>query len=67
MQLFSAKPYLHIYLFVNYEIPCDNVNGFVSDNAAYMVKAFSNMKGILPNAVHVTCKAHILNLVGESW
>jgi hypothetical protein len=46
----------------------NDVVALVSDNAAYMKKCFrENLKGILPNAVHVTCWAHILSLVGDEF
>jgi len=45
----------------------NNVSAFVTDNASYMSKAFEKITGILPNAVHCTCNAHILSLVGETW
>lgn len=32
-----------------------------------MTKAFAILKRILPNAIHLTCNAHIMNLVGETW
>ena len=48
-------------------IPYSNVSAFVTDNASYMSKAFQNMKVVLQNAVHCTCNAHILSLVGETW
>jgi len=51
----------------NMGISYNNVSAFVSDNASYMSKAFEKMTGILPNAVHCTCNAHILSLVGETW
>jgi len=51
----------------SYNISYDNVSGFVTDNASYMSKAFDNLKALLPNAVHLTCNAHILSLAGETW
>lgn len=46
----------------------NDVIALVSDNAAYMKKCFyDNLRGLLPNAVHVTCWAHILSLVGEEF
>ena len=37
------------------EIPYDSVSALISDNAAYMSKAFQLMQGTMPNAVHITC------------
>lgn len=39
----------------------------MSDNAAYMTKAFGEHVGPLcENSVHVTCVAHTVNLVGST-
>ena len=43
------------------------VSSFALDNAAYMSKAFQFMQGILSNAVHITCKAYICSLAGDTW
>ena len=32
-----------------------------------MSVAYDKLKGLLPNCVHITCNAHILNLVRETW
>lgn len=49
-------------------IDFNNVLALISDNAAYMKKCFTDgLRGLLPNAVHVTCWAHILSLVGEEF
>lgn len=32
-----------------------------------MTKAFQTLKVLLPNCIHITCNAHILSLVGETW
>ena len=49
-------------------IDFNNVLALVSDNAAYMKKCFNDsLRGLLPIAVHVTCWAHILSLVGEEF
>ena len=49
-------------------IDFNNVLALVSDNAAYKKKCFTaGLRGLLPNAVHVTCWAHILSLVGEEF
>jgi len=45
-----------------------NVLAFVSDNAVYMKKCFNDgLEAILPNAVHVTCWAHIVFLAGAQF
>ncbi|XP_029462051.1 CGG triplet repeat-binding protein 1 [Rhinatrema bivittatum] len=39
-----------------------------TDNDSYMEKAFNSVLSTLfPNSVHITCLAHIVNLVGESF
>ena len=45
----------------------DKVSAFVTDNASYMSKAFGILRGLLTCCVHITCNAHIINLVGETW
>lgn len=50
------------------EVNFNDVLALVSDNAAYMKKCFKEgLSGLLPNAVHVTCWAHIISLVGEEF
>ena len=40
------------------------VTSFVSDNVSYMRKAFTDiLTNIFPNAVHVTCSAHLYHLL----
>lgn len=49
-------------------IDFNNVFAFITDSAAYCKKAWhAVLKGLLPNAIHVPCLAHVLNLVGECW
>jgi len=50
-----------------YDVDLNKVSAFITDNASYMSKNFGILKGLLPNCVHVTCNAHIMNLVGETW
>ena len=51
-----------------YHIKHEDVNGFVSDNAAYCKKAVKEILiPLFPNAVHICCLAHIINLVGDNW
>uniref|UniRef100_H3A7R8 HAT C-terminal dimerisation domain-containing protein n=1 Tax=Latimeria chalumnae TaxID=7897 RepID=H3A7R8_LATCH len=50
------------------EVPFDRITAAVSDNATYMKKAWErSMKPLFLNAVHVTCVAHLLNLVDDVW
>jgi len=51
----------------NMGISYNNVSAFVTDNASHMSKAFEKMTAILPNAVHCTCNAHILSVLGKTW
>uniref|UniRef100_H3AGY5 DUF659 domain-containing protein n=1 Tax=Latimeria chalumnae TaxID=7897 RepID=H3AGY5_LATCH len=47
-----------------FEVPFDQITVVVSDNAVYMKKAWErSMKPLFLNAMHVTCVAHLLNLV----
>jgi hypothetical protein len=50
-----------------FNVNFDKVSAFVTDNASYMTKAMTIMHGLLPHCVHMTCNAHILSLVGETW
>ena len=44
------------------------VTAFISDNVPYMKKAFREiLKPVLVNAVHFTCWAHIMNLIGDEF
>lgn len=48
------------------EIDFTDVIAFVSDSAAFCKKAFREvLSPIFPNALHVLCLAHILNLAGD--
>ncbi|XP_029838776.2 uncharacterized protein LOC115322563 [Ixodes scapularis] len=50
-----------------YGIEFEDVTGFVSDNAAYMVKSFKEcIKPLCECAVHITCVAHTVNIVGST-
>ena len=44
----------------------DNVLLFVSDAAAYMVKAATGLKVLYPKMIHVTCLAHASHRVAET-
>lgn len=51
-----------------YSIDNEDVIVFNTDNAAYMKKAYTAaLKSLFPNSVHVTCMAHIMNLVGSAF
>jgi hypothetical protein len=50
-----------------YNVSYDNLIFFISDNAAYMLKAFQILSSLIPQLKHNRCLAHILNLVGETW
>lgn len=51
-----------------YGIANDDVIVFNTDNAAYMMKAYkSALQSLFPNSIHVTCMAHIMNLVGGAF
>jgi len=51
-----------------YSIEFCDVIVFDTDNAAYMKKAYRTvLSPLFPCSVHVTCLAHIMNLVGESY
>ena len=50
----------------SYNINFDDVWAFVTDSASYMKKAFNTiLHGLFPNSRHITCLAHLLNLVLE--
>uniref|UniRef100_H3A679 DUF659 domain-containing protein n=1 Tax=Latimeria chalumnae TaxID=7897 RepID=H3A679_LATCH len=51
-----------------YQIDYENILVIDTDNASYMKKAFDSVFSTLfPNSVHITCLAHIVNLIGESF
>ncbi|XP_067868695.1 uncharacterized protein [Heterodontus francisci] len=46
----------------------NKVSAFISDITTYMTKSFKSvLQGVMPNAVHITCNAHIISLVNELW
>ena len=52
----------------DFHINFNNVLVFNSDNVAYMKKAFEDtLRVIFPNAVHVTCMAHITNVLADDF
>ena len=51
-----------------YAVPFDRVVMVDTENASYVKKAFKDiLSPLFPNAVHVTCLAHIMNLVGDAF
>ncbi|XP_065096737.2 uncharacterized protein [Paramisgurnus dabryanus] len=51
-----------------YNIDNDDVVVFNTDNAAYMKKAYkAALQSLFPNSIHVTCLAHIMNLIGSAF
>ncbi|GFO17258.1 3'-5' ssDNA/RNA exonuclease tatd [Plakobranchus ocellatus] len=52
---------------VEFQVDFSNVVTFNSDNVSYMKKAYREvLRGLMPNSTHVTCMAHIMNLLGEA-
>ncbi|XP_075558725.1 uncharacterized protein LOC142590468 [Dermacentor variabilis] len=50
-----------------YRVEFEDITGFVSDNAAYMVKSFNEcIKPLCESAVHITCVAHTVNIIGSA-
>ncbi|XP_078469389.1 uncharacterized protein LOC144732027 [Lampetra planeri] len=51
-----------------YSINNEDVIVFDTDNAAYMKKAFTAaLQSLFPNSIHITCMAHIMNLIGNAF
>lgn len=51
-----------------YSIDNLDVMVFNTDNASYMKKAYTAaLQSLFPNSVHVTCMAHVMNLVGSAF
>uniref|UniRef100_H3AKS8 DUF659 domain-containing protein n=1 Tax=Latimeria chalumnae TaxID=7897 RepID=H3AKS8_LATCH len=51
-----------------YQIDYESILVIDTDNASYMKKAFDSVFSTLfPNSIHITCLAHIVNLIGESF
>ena len=51
----------------SYGIDFNNISVFDTDNAAYYLKAVQNLRAVCLNAVHITCLAHVMNLVGHAF
>lgn len=57
-----------VKVITEYGINFNSIRIFCSDNAAYMQKAFRDTLSVLfPNCVHITCFAHVMNLVCEAF
>lgn len=56
-----------IQTLTKFAVDYDKVSALLSDNATYMSKAMTILAGLLPFCVHITCNAHILSLVGETF
>ncbi|CAF1115555.1 unnamed protein product [Brachionus calyciflorus] len=51
-----------------YGIVFENVYAYVTDNASYMNKSYKSvLDNLLPNCRHVTCVAHIVALIADTW
>ena len=50
-----------------YNVSHDSLIFFISDNAAYILKAFQILSPLISQLKHNHCLAHILNLVRETW
>ena len=49
-------------------IDFNDVLAVVTDSAAYMLKCHQvALSPVLPNSVHITCWAHVINLFGDTW
>jgi len=52
----------------DYGLDFNSIRIFCTDNAAYMLKAFKDtLSVVFPNCVDITCFAHIMNLVCETF
>lgn len=52
----------------DYGLSFNSIRIVCSDNAAYMQKAFRETPSVLfPNCIHITCFAHIMNLICEAF
>ncbi|CAM4579453.1 unnamed protein product [Leuciscus chuanchicus] len=51
-----------------YDIAKEDVIVFDTDNAANMLKAYREaLKSLFPHSIHITCMAHIMNLIGGAF
>ena len=67
--LTAEKVAEHITDFLNdYKISKQNVVGYATDNAKYMLSSYTFcLKALLPKSPHLTCISHILNLVVKDY
>lgn len=65
---FSTISQLVVSTISFYNLPFENIILYISDNASYMKKSFSDiLSPLIPQMRHNTCFAHIYNLVGNTW
>ena len=51
-----------------YKVTYENVVGYGTDNASYMLASYVNpLSTLLPNCIHLTCVSHILNIVVKDF
>src|SRR6266540_3497380 len=54
-----------VAIITTFQIPLSSSRLFVTDSAAYMKKCFREvLKPLMPQLIHISCYAHIINLVG---
>jgi hypothetical protein len=58
--------YIFLEILWNTTIIARKFRLFVTDGAAYMLKCGRHLKVFYPKIVHITCLAHMLNLVAET-
>jgi len=52
----------------DYGLDFNSIRIFCTDNAAYMLKSYKDtLSVVFPNCIHITCFAHIMNLVCEAF
>ena len=59
----------YVVKFLNdFKIAFEDVVGYATDNASYMIASFTNsLQTLLPNCTHLTCISHTLNLVTKDF
>jgi hypothetical protein len=64
----SSMAHVVIHILANADVNLNDSLVFISDNAAHVTGCFTNvLLGLLTNAVHIICWAHIFSLVGEHF
>src|ERR1044071_1013930 len=54
-----------ISILPKYDVPITSPRLFLSDSAAYMKKCYKDvLHPLMPQLIHISCCAHILNLIG---